>query len=178
MTVSDIDSARMLIHVRGGKGNKDRCVPLSPLLLEELRQYWLVRRPPHWLFPAQRGDRPLSGSAVQKACQQAARAAGLSQPVSPHTLRHCYATHLLEAGLDLRTIQRLLGHNQLSTTARYTHVSDARLAAVKSPWDLLAGASAAGENAADSKSPTSSAPTPPSTDSTEAARSRRRKKKS
>jgi integrase/recombinase XerD len=133
----DIDSARMLVHVRQGKGQKDRIVPLSPALLEQLRTWWRTARPPEWLFPGQGGRGPLSDHTVQKVCQRAARQAGLTKRVSPHTLRHSYATHLLEAGVDLRTLQKLLGHACLSTTLIYTHVSQPRLLATPSPLDLL-----------------------------------------
>jgi site-specific recombinase XerD len=131
----DIDSARMILHVRSGKGQKDRIVPLSPKLLDDLRAWWRLRRPSTWLFPG-RNNQPLSASGVQRACQAAALLAGLTKHATPHTLRHSYATHLLEAGLDVRTLQKLLGHNQLGTTALYTHVTDERLRGVVSPWDL------------------------------------------
>ena len=150
----DIDSARMLLHIRSGKGQKDRLVPLSPRLLEDLRAWWRLRRPTTWLFPGQ-NHQPLSASGVQRACQAAAIAAGLTKHATPHTLRHSYATHLLEAGLDVRTLQKLLGHNQLCTTARYTHVTEERLRGVVSPWDLpLASASLSAR---------SCGPTPPTT---------------
>src|SRR6266568_197966 len=114
LKVSDIDSKRMVIHVRGGKGRKDRDVMLSPKLLEELRQHWrrLQRKPSAWLFPGNRwhtGDTPIDTKVVWYACKEAAQRAGLQKDVHPHTLRHCFATHLLEAGADLRTIQMLLG---------------------------------------------------------------------
>src|SRR5260370_11206760 len=116
LKVSDIDSQRMLIHVQGGKGRKDRDVLLSPKLLDELRQHWhrLRRKPSEWLFPGKRGhasDGPITPKVIYHACKQAARRAGLPNGVHPHTLRHCFATHLLEAGADLRTIQMLLVHS-------------------------------------------------------------------
>ena len=110
---------------------------LSPRLLAVLRLYWLAFRPRDYLFPSRRPDRPISPSSVQKICKAAPKASGLKKRVSPHTLRHCFATHLLEAGADVRTIQVLLGHSHLSTTARYTHVSTARLHATSSPLDRL-----------------------------------------
>jgi integrase/recombinase XerD len=142
LRVQDIDSARMLLWVRGGKGGKDRCVPLSPVLLHELRAYWRQHRPADWLFPGQTPSSPLHVASLQKACQRAAAAARLGKRVTPHTLRHSYATHLLEAGTDLLTIQRLLGHNNLKTTARYTHVSPEKVHATPSPLDRLEAAAA------------------------------------
>ena len=123
LQLADIDSQRMLIHVRHGKGAKDRYVPLSEALLEHLRRYWKQLRPSHWLFPGTDPGQPLSIRAVQHVCTRAARKAGLSKSVSPHTFRHSFATHLLEAGTDLRTIQVLLGHRCLSTTGIYLHVA-------------------------------------------------------
>lgn len=137
LKVEDIDSARMLIHVRQGKGGKDRQVMLSPVLLEELRAYWRFERPVHWLFPGEDPRRPLSVACVQKFCQQARRAAGLGKAATPHTLRHSFATHLLEAGTDLRLIQSLLGHRSLSTTQRYLHLAADRIPATLSPLDRL-----------------------------------------
>jgi len=140
LRVADIDSARMLLWVRDGKGGKDRCVPLSTVLLEELRDWWRQQRPTDWLFPGQTATGHIHAASVQKACQRAARAAGLSKHVTPHTLRHSYATHLLEAGTDLLTIQRLLGHNNLKTTTRYTHVSPEKVHSTPSPLDCLEAA--------------------------------------
>jgi integrase/recombinase XerD len=135
----DIDSRRMLICVRGGKGNKDRMVTLSPRLLAVLRDYWRQCRPGMWLFPqAGNPQRPTDSGTAHRIVARAARRAGITKRVSPHTLRHSYATHLLEAGTDLRSIQALLGHRSLKTTARYTHVSDAHLRTVLSPLELLA----------------------------------------
>lgn len=134
---SDIDSARMLVWVRGGKGGKDRCVPLSAILLEELRQWWREQRPTDWLFPGPSAAGHVHPGSLQRACQQAVRAAGLGKHVTPHTLRHSYATHLLEVGTDLLTIQRLLGHNHLKTTLRYTHVSPEKIHSTTSPLDRL-----------------------------------------
>jgi integrase/recombinase XerD len=123
LRVGDIDSSRMLLWVRHGKGGKDRGVPLSPALLEALRAHWKRLRPTTWLFPGQTPTGQRSLGALQRVCRRAVRAAGFTKKVSLHTLRHSYATHLLEAGVDLLTIQRLLGHRDLQTTARYTHVT-------------------------------------------------------
>jgi integrase/recombinase XerD len=128
LQVKDVDSARRLVHVRQGKGRKDRLVPLSPLLLQELRCYWQRYRPQTLLFPGQTAAGTLCAATLQKHCTRATQRAGLSVRVTPHTLRHCYATHLLEAGVDLATLQRLLGHNQLSTTLRYLHLRSEHLA--------------------------------------------------
>jgi integrase/recombinase XerD len=142
LKVSDVDSQRMVIHVQGGKGRKDRDVLLSPKLLEELRQHWhrLRRKPSVWLFPTRHGhasDRPITPKVIYHACKRAARRAALSKDVHPHTLRHCFATHLLEAGADLRTIQTLLGHSDLEETTVYLHLSQRRLNATASPLDSL-----------------------------------------
>jgi integrase/recombinase XerD len=132
----------MVIHVQGGKGRKDRDVMLSPKLLEALREHWrrLPRKPSAWLFPGNRwhtADTPIDTKVVWNACQEAAQRAGLQKRVHPHTLRHCFATHLLEDGADLRTIQILLGHNDLKETARYLHLSQRHLHAAASPLDSL-----------------------------------------
>jgi integrase/recombinase XerD len=137
LRVEDIDSRRMVIRVRQGKGSKDRYVMLSPKLLELLRAYWKAARPRVWLFPGADADRPITTSAVRKACQRTREAAGLGKHVSVHTLRHSFATHLLEAGTDLRTIQVLLGHHSPRTTAVYTHVSPAAVRTTISPLDRL-----------------------------------------
>jgi integrase/recombinase XerD len=139
---SDVDSKRMVIHIQGGKGRKDRDVMLSPKLLEELREHWhrLRRKPRVWLFPGDHdhcADHPIDTKTVWHTCQQAAQRAGLQKGVHPHTLRHCFATHLLEDGADLRTIQILLGHNDLKETARYLHLSQRHLHAATSPLDSL-----------------------------------------
>ena len=127
----------MIIRVHQAKGRKDRYVMLSPKLLDLLRRYWKAYRPTHWLFPGDPADRPLARGTIHTICRQAARTAGLSKPVSPHLLRHSFATHLLEAGTDLRTIQILLGHRNLKTTALYIHVSTLALRSTVSPLDLL-----------------------------------------
>jgi len=142
LKVSDIDSQRMVIHVQGGKGRKDRDVMLSPKLLEALREHWrrLQRKPSAWLFPGNRwhtGDTPIDTKVVWNACKEAAQRAGLQKDVHPHTLRHCFATHLLEAGADLRTIQMLLGHRDLEETTIYLHLSERHLSATGSPLDSL-----------------------------------------
>ena len=137
LKVSDIDSERMVIHVRQGKGRKDRTVMLSPQLLNVLREHARRVRPRDWLFTGRRHDQPLHATAIQRACAEACKAAGLSKHATVHTLRHSFATHLLEAGTDLRLIQTLLGHNSIKTTAIYTHVSAQRLHATPSPLDRL-----------------------------------------
>jgi len=137
LLVSDISSDRQLIAVRQGKGRKDRFVMLSPKLLEVLRQYWKAYRPAPYLFPGDVPGRPISRDGIHYICHKAAIATQLSKPVTPHVLRHSFATHLLEAGTDLRTIQLLLGHNSLRTTAIYLHVSNLALRSTTSPLDLL-----------------------------------------
>jgi site-specific recombinase XerD len=138
LRVDDIDSRRMVIRVRQAKGRKDRYVMLSPRLLEILRQYWKAARPTGYLFPGQDPEKPLNARTVHQACRDACQSAGLNKHVTVHTLRHSFATHLLEAGTNLRTIQILLGHSSLRTTAVYTHVSAATLEATPSPLDRLA----------------------------------------
>jgi integrase/recombinase XerD len=141
LKVGDIDSQRMIIRVVAGKGGKDRDLPLSPTLLETLREYWRWRKPKLYLFPTRtRGlpvEEPISDKTVWIACSDAARRAGINKRVTPHTLRHSWATHLLEAGTDLRTIQVLLGHGDLETTAQYLHLSQRHLQAVSNPLDGL-----------------------------------------
>jgi site-specific recombinase XerD len=141
LKVTDVDSQRMIIRVEHGKGGHDRDLPLSPALLETLREYWRWKKPQTYLFPShdsRRGkDQPMSERNVWYACTQAARHAGIRKRVTPHTLRHSWATHLLEAGTDLRTIQVLLGHGDLETTAKYLHLSRQHLHAVANPLDQL-----------------------------------------
>jgi site-specific recombinase XerD len=140
LQASDIDSAAGVIHVRGGKGNRDRDVMLSPRLLEELRSYWRCRRPPGpELFPGRAGaGTTMTRVAIAMAVKKARVVAGLgARRVSPHTLRHSFATHMLEQGTDIRTLQVLLGHASLSSTTRYLHLSTARMASVKSPLDRI-----------------------------------------
>jgi len=134
---TDIDSDRMLIHVRQGKGNRDRMVMLSPKLLDELRLYVRWARPHDWLFPGMDPTQPLCNRTVQRTCRLTGERAGITKRVTPHVLRHSFATHLLDAGTDLRVIQTLLGHRSLATTAVYTHVSTRRLQATTSPLDRL-----------------------------------------
>jgi integrase/recombinase XerD len=137
LQVGDLDSSRMVIHVRLGKGQKDRLVPLSTKLLDELRGYWRRCRPATWLFPGARPGQPLTDGGTQRLFQRVKVRAGLSKRCSMHTLRHSYATHLLEAGVDLLTLKTLLGHRSLVTTARYLHISTHRLQLVPSLLDLL-----------------------------------------
>ena len=137
LKTADIDSDRMVIRVERGKGGKDRYVMLSAQLLTMLRSYWQAARPGHWLFPGRSKDRPLDPSVLQAACRTARAAAGFDKPVTVHTLRHSFATHLLEAGTDIRTIQVLLGHNDLSTTTRYAQVATTTIGSTQSPLDRL-----------------------------------------
>jgi integrase/recombinase XerD len=137
LTPAAIDSRRMVIHIAEGKGRKDRYVMLSPKLLDILRDYWRTARPKQWLFPGDLPDQPISPSAVEFACRAARRRCNLGKPVTPHTLRHAFAVHLLEAGADLRTIQLLLGHRSLSTTARYLRLATNKVCAIASPLDAL-----------------------------------------
>jgi site-specific recombinase XerD len=132
-----IDSKRMVIRVEQGKGQRDRYVMLSPKLLETLRSYWLAVRPKEWLFPGDYPGRPITVSAVQLACKSARKSAGITKPVTPHGLRHAFAVHLLEAGTDVRTIQLLLGHRSLATTARYLRIATSKVCSTSSPFDLL-----------------------------------------
>ncbi|HCK84073.1 MAG TPA: integrase [Hyphomonadaceae bacterium] len=142
LTIGDIDSARMLIHVRKGKGGKDRYVMLSPQLLEILRSYWRLTRPRPFLFPGRRFDRPLSPGVLSAACRVAALAADIDKHITLHTLRHSFATHLLESGTDIRVIQVLLGHSSLSTTAGYAQVATDMISKTISPFDRLSLAAA------------------------------------
>ena len=143
LKVTDIDSQRMVVHIRGGKGRKDRDVMLSPALLQALRTYWrgLRHKPSEWLFPGNRwhtSSQPVTTKALWLACRQAPVRAGLEhKQIHPHTLRHCFATHILEAGADLRTIQILLGHRDLEETTIYLHLSKKHLSATASPLDML-----------------------------------------
>jgi integrase/recombinase XerD len=141
LKVSDIDSPRMVIHIRQGKGSRDRDVPLTPKLLEALRQYWRWKRPKVYLFPSTAGHRgveqPISDKTVWHACQTAAVRAGVKKRIGPHTLRHSFATHLLEAGTDLRTIQLLMGHERLEHTTVYLHLSQRHRHAALNPLDQI-----------------------------------------
>lgn len=135
--VGDIDSERMMIRVRQSKGRKDRYVALPKTLLIVLREYWKAAKPTDCLFPGRDGVKPLTRQSVVNACHRAMKAAGISKNISPHTMRHSFATHLLEDGADVRTIQVLLGHRSVTTTALYTHVSQATIRKTKSPLDRL-----------------------------------------
>jgi len=141
LKVSDIDSQRMMIRITQGKGSRDREVPLSPTLLEALRVYWRWMKPKTYLFPGtvhhRRADVPITSNIVWLACRQAAEAAGIDKRIHPHSLRHSCATHLLDAGADLRTIQVLLGHSRLEHTLIYLHLSHRHLQAVPNPLDSL-----------------------------------------
>ena len=141
LKVSDIDSQRMVIHIQRGKGMRDRDVPLTPKLLEALRDYWRWKKPRVYLFPSKVSDpgveRPISDKTVWNVCRTAADRAGIHKKLGPHTLRHCFATHLLEAGADLRTIQLLMGHERLEDTTIYLHLSQRHLHAAINPLDQL-----------------------------------------
>lgn len=137
LTAPAIDSARMVLRVEQGKGQKDRYTMLSPKLLEILRAWWLRERPKHWLFPGLIPDRHIGREAVEDACQKAHRLCGISKPITPHSLRHAFAVHLLESGTDVRKIQLLLGHRSLATTARYLRIATSKVCATTSPLDLL-----------------------------------------
>jgi integrase/recombinase XerD len=134
---TDIDSQRMVIRVDQGKGQKDRYVMLSPKLLHILRDYWRTTRPREWLFPGDIPGRPITKDAVENACQKARRVSGIRKPITPHSLRHAFAVHLLESGADVRTIQLLLGHRSLATTARYLRIATSKVCSTSSPLDLL-----------------------------------------
>ncbi len=141
LKVSDVDSRRMILHIREGKGGRDRDVPLSSTLLETLREYWRWMKPKTYLFPGTvknwRADVPITDKIPWHACREAAKRAGIEKRVTPHILRHSYATHLLEAGADLRTIQILLGHAKLEHTVVYLHLSQRHLRAVANPLESL-----------------------------------------
>ena len=140
LRVQDIDSQRMVVRIRAGKGLKDREVMLSPRLLDELRAHWRRHKPREWLFPGGKwhtSSQPITTKVAWQACQEAAKGAGLEKRVYPHILRHCFATHLLEAGTDLRVIQMLMGHADLEETTIYLHVSKKQLMATVSPLDSL-----------------------------------------
>lgn len=137
LQIPHIDSARMQIRITRGKGAKERCVPLSPRLLEELRTYWRAYRPSDFLFPGKSPDKPYANTSIQKAIKQSAAKAGIIKNVHPHVLRHSYATGLLEAGVDLLTISRLLGHASFTTTMVYLHCRREHLNSIPSPLDWL-----------------------------------------
>jgi integrase/recombinase XerD len=137
LTAAAIDSQRMVLRIEQGKGQKDRYVMLSPKLLAILREWWRVSRPTHWLFPGDRPDHPITRNAVEHECQEARRRSRIPKPITPHSLRHAFSVHLLEAGTDVRTIQLLLGHRSLATTARYLRIATSKVCATSSPLDLL-----------------------------------------
>lgn len=137
LKVADIDSMRMVLQVRHGKGAKDRTVMLSATLLTIPGSYWQLARPGEWRFPGRSPDKPMDVQVLHAACRSAAKAAGLTKKVSVHTLRHSFAMHLLESGTDIRIIQVLLDHANLSTTTRYTHVATSTIARTLSPLDRL-----------------------------------------
>ena len=137
LKVADIDTSRNVIWIRGGKGRKDRQVLLPPRLLELLLAYFRWKKPQEWLFPGEVAGQPICSNSIFRACQKAVRDAGIVKPVHPHSLRHAFATHLLDAGVNLRTIQILLGHSKLETTARYLHVTDTAVRSTTSPLELL-----------------------------------------
>ena len=137
LKVPDIDSERMVIRIEQGKGQKDRYVMLSPKLLQILRSWWPVNKPKQWLFPGDQVDGHISRQAVEEACQKAHRICQISKPITPHLLRHAFAVHLLESGTDVRTIQLLLGHRNLATTARYLRIATTKVCSTASPLDLL-----------------------------------------
>jgi site-specific recombinase XerD len=137
LQVGDIDRARMLIHVRGGKGDKDRYVVLSARLLAALERYWRKVRPPlPYFFPGRTPGQPITRQAVHKALKEVVKSSGLTKHVSPHSLRHAFATHLLEDGTSLRVIQRMMGHSSIRTTARYAQVTALHVSQVRSPLDV------------------------------------------
>ena len=137
LTIPDIDSARMVIRVHQGKGQKDRYVMLSPKLLDILRNWWRVEKPKQWLFPGDIPGQHISKDAVEQACQKARRRCPIPKATTPHSLRHAFAVHLLESGTDVRTIQLLLGHRSLATTARYLRIATTKVCSTTSPIDLL-----------------------------------------
>jgi site-specific recombinase XerD len=139
LKVGDIDSKRMIIRVEQGKGGKDRYVMLSPHLLELLRAWWRATRPQGWLFPGRDRVQPMTTRQLRRACHAAAHMAEIGKPVSPHTLRHSFATHLLEQNTDVRVIQVLLGHAKLDTTALYTRVATRTIRKIMSPLDRITG---------------------------------------
>jgi len=137
LKVSNIDSARMTIHVELGKGAQDRYTPLSPRLLTELRRYWVLYRPKTWLFAARHPDLPVLPHTVQRVFKRAKARAGVTKECGIHGLRHAFATHLLEAGVDVPTIQHMMGHSHISSTLRYFHLARKHLGQVPSPLDIL-----------------------------------------
>jgi site-specific recombinase XerD len=137
LTPPAIDSKRMVLRVEQGKGQKDRYVMLSPRLLEILRDWWRVERPQPWLFPGDMPGQHITRAAVERECQKAHRMCKIPKPITPHSMRHAFAVHLLEQGTDVRTIQLLLGHRSLATTAKYLRIATSKVCSTSSPLDLL-----------------------------------------
>jgi integrase/recombinase XerD len=137
LTPAAIDSKRMVLRVEQGKGQKDRYVMLSPKLLEILRDWWRLERPEYWLFPGDKSGGHITTNAVALQCRHARRTCKIPKPITPHSLRHAFAVHLLESGTDVRTIQLLLGHRSLSTTAKYLRIATSKVCSTSSPLDLL-----------------------------------------
>lgn len=137
LSIKDVDSERMQLRIRQGKGKKDRYGVLSLSMLEILRRYWRQYRPTHYLFPGKKPNHPLTASSIQRVCQAARIKAGIHKRIMTHTMRHCFATHLLEAGVDLKTIQILLGHKNLNTTSYYLHLAKSAIQSRQGPLDLL-----------------------------------------
>ena len=137
LTPPAVDSKRMVFRVEQGKGMKDRYVMLSPKLLEILRTWWRVEKPEHWLFPSDMPGQHISSGAVERECQKARRICKICKPITPHSLRHAFAVHLLEQGTNVRTIQLLLGHRSLATTAKYLRIATSKVCSTTSPLDLL-----------------------------------------
>lgn len=153
LQVRDIDSQRMVLRIEQGKGQRDRYVMLSPRLLEELRLYWRSVKPTTWLFPGGEPGQPITTQAMRFVCRRARRVAGIAKPVSPHSLRHAFATHLLEAGTDVRKIQLLLGHRSLATTSQYLKMATSTICATVSPLDRLPVAPRPGSAVPESQAP-------------------------
>ena len=137
LTLPAIDSQRMVLRVEQGKGQKDRYVMLSPKLLEILRDWWRMERPGHWLFPGGTPGQHITTTSVAQMCRKARRLSKIPKPITPHSMRHAFACHLLEAGTDIRQIQLLLGHRSLETTAKYLHIATSKVCSTSSPLDLL-----------------------------------------
>jgi integrase/recombinase XerD len=146
LTPAAIDSQRMVLRVEQGKGRKDRYVMLSPKLLELLRDYWRRTRPEGWLFPGDKPECPICRLSVNRVCRDVRAQCGINKPVTPHSLRHAFAVHLLESGTDLRTIQLLLGHRNLSTTAQYLMIATNKICATTSPLEALPSATRTAPN--------------------------------
>lgn len=153
LKVHDIDSQRMVLRIEQAKGLRDRYVMLSPRLLDTLRSYWRNTKPSSWLFPGDAPNRPITPQAIRHVCQRARRIAGIGKPVTPHSLRHAFATHLLEAGTDVRKIQLLLGHRSLATTSHYLKLATSTVCATTSPLDRLPFVAPHGSAPSDPRAP-------------------------